>query len=133
MWWRCSRLLVFFLVQRCYTLLGTYADTRHVQTADDAADVAEKVLSKRKHEFWKKDVGRIGNFLNSPTFESALACIISLNLILIIVETDQTAEGQVPPAWITQSNVVFLAVYAAECVTKIVVFRFAFFQAECGK
>lgn len=107
---------------------GTYADTRHVQTADDAADVAEKVLSKRKHEFWKKDVGRIGNFLNSPTFESALACIISLNLILIIVETDQTAEGQVPPAWITQSNVVFLAVYAAECVTKIVVFRFAFFQ-----
>lgn len=70
--------------------------------------------------------------LNSPRFESILSVVICLNMILIIAETDLTADGQDAPVWITTANITFLAVYLVESVVKIVVFRCSYFQ-ETGR
>ena len=112
---------------------GTYADAEHVQTAEDAVDEAEKVFNQKHHTskaFTGEDVskGALATCLNSSRFESILSFVICLNMILIIAETDLTADGQEPPGWITSANLSFLAVYFVECVLKIWVFRWSYFQ-----
>ena len=117
---------------RIASTAGTYADAEHVQTADDAVDEAEKVFNQKHHEFapafTEAPMGAIATCLNSSRFESILSMVICLNMILIIAETDLTADGQEPPVWITTANVTFLAVYFVECVLKICVFRWSYFQ-----
>ncbi|CAK9004678.1 unnamed protein product [Durusdinium trenchii] len=110
---------------------GTHADAEHVQTAEDAVDVAEKIINQKHHDgimFRNQTSGRLGQCLKSPRFESILSIVICLNMILIVAETDLTADGQSPPTWITGSNLTFLFIYVVECIVKIIVFRLEYFQ-----
>lgn len=115
---------------------GTHADENHVQTADDAADEANRVFNRKHHSYSGKSLtaktqtfmGKVAACLSSSRFESGLSIVICLNMILIIAETDLTADGQAPPTWITTANISFLIVYFVECIFKITVFRWAYFQ-----
>eukprot|EP00931_Biecheleriopsis_adriatica_P091562 TRINITY_DN65446_c0_g1_i1.p1 TRINITY_DN65446_c0_g1~~TRINITY_DN65446_c0_g1_i1.p1 ORF type:complete len:557 (+),score=114.41 TRINITY_DN65446_c0_g1_i1:80-1750(+) len=66
--------------------------------------------------------------VRSNRFEAVLSCIIMINLVLIIVEVDETAATGISPPWAQYVNLCLLLIYATELVVKITVYRKQFFQ-----
>mmetsp|Transcript_5547 Transcript_5547/g.13690 ORF Transcript_5547/g.13690 Transcript_5547/m.13690 type:complete len:665 (+) Transcript_5547:102-2096(+) len=70
------------------------------------------------------------HWLRHPTVDTALTFIITSNLGLIIIESDNQAAGVERTSWMETLSYVLLAIYTIELVVRLYVFRMHFFT-EC--
>ncbi|CAE7209443.1 Scn11a [Symbiodinium pilosum] len=86
--------------------------------------VSRSGISAIQHPIRRK----VAEFCKSPKLELLLGVIISSNMVIVILETDATADNQMAPMWMRVLNLVFLVVYSIEAAVKIYAWRWRYFQ-----
>jgi voltage-gated sodium channel len=71
----------------------------------------------------------VDRILNSWLVEFVLSFCIILNLLVVVAETDATAEeGDTAPVWVVASNCAFLGVFSIELALRLMTHHFKFFK-----
>ncbi|CAE7319796.1 Catsper1 [Symbiodinium natans] len=74
---------------------------------------------------WRRKVAEL---CKSSRVELLLGLIICSNMVVVILETDATADNLLAPLWMRAANLVFLAVYTIEAAVKIYAWRWKYFH-----
>ncbi|CAE7333448.1 Catsper1 [Symbiodinium sp. CCMP2592] len=73
---------------------------------------------------WRR---KMAEMFKSSKLEILIGLIISSNMVVVILETDATADDQAAPLWMRIANWGFLAVYTIEAAAKIYALRWLYF------
>jgi len=67
--------------------------------------------------------------LNTYQFDCTMCCLILLNLMLVILDTDHRVKKHDVPLWIVSSQYILLAIYMIECSIRAYTYQFLFFKS----
>jgi len=82
----------------------------------------------RAREDWPVIRRTLYKIVSNPIFEGVCGVIILINMCLVVLETDAGVDDGLPDAWVVMSTNVLLGIYTTELVTKMFVYRLAFFS-----
>jgi hypothetical protein len=90
----------------------------HANVKDDGYD-----------DHWPFHRKQMGMLLHSKTFDVTRGCVILINILLLVRETDDEARGGDVPKWITSCNYALIAAYTIELLVRIAIYREQFFHS----
>eukprot|EP00428_Durinskia_dybowskii_P034123 CAMPEP_0170256004 /NCGR_PEP_ID=MMETSP0116_2-20130129/27855_1 /TAXON_ID=400756 /ORGANISM="Durinskia baltica, Strain CSIRO CS-38" /LENGTH=546 /DNA_ID=CAMNT_0010507013 /DNA_START=75 /DNA_END=1711 /DNA_ORIENTATION=- len=79
--------------------------------------------SHHKHNDWGALRKRADSIINSPQFDGSLALLIAINVVLVIIETNNAAQGVQDPTWLITASTVVMTIYLLELLLRIYVHR----------
>jgi len=70
----------------------------------------------------------LSKFVSSSAFDMSLSALIFLNVLLVILEVNNTARGNTSPTWLSACNFIVLFLYFLELCARLYVLRGTFFR-----
>eukprot|EP00929_Paragymnodinium_shiwhaense_P061601 TRINITY_DN30778_c0_g1_i2.p1 TRINITY_DN30778_c0_g1~~TRINITY_DN30778_c0_g1_i2.p1 ORF type:complete len:1138 (+),score=259.71 TRINITY_DN30778_c0_g1_i2:168-3581(+) len=87
-----------------------------------------KSQQRQSFQNWSVFRLKVYTVVRSPIFENLMTCVIFFNILVLIKETDETADdGAVASPWIFMTNKCLLGVYSVELLSKMFALRLSFF------
>jgi voltage-gated sodium channel len=77
---------------------------------------------------WSQQRVQAKQIFESQVFEFCLSSVILFNLLILVIETDITQDGQSSPVWLTVLNYMLLAMFTVELIVRVYVYRRLFFK-----
>eukprot|EP00928_Gymnodinium_smaydae_P018469 TRINITY_DN17025_c0_g1_i1.p1 TRINITY_DN17025_c0_g1~~TRINITY_DN17025_c0_g1_i1.p1 ORF type:complete len:644 (+),score=139.18 TRINITY_DN17025_c0_g1_i1:87-1934(+) len=100
--------------------------------AEAASPAKGNTLVARTLSWVSLDADTPGRFarrlFSSSFFECILGVVISVQVCVIVVETDQIAADEPPVRWIEITNVLLMVFYVIELFVRLLVYRWKFFR-----
>lgn len=71
----------------------------------------------------------IGSILHSKSFDLCRGSLVLVNILLMVVETDEEAENHNVPRWLSSINFFLILCYFLELIVRLCVYRLQYFHA----